>query len=505
MSRGARNIYMCNHWKQGIGNTILNQFTRYLGDVNILRGAQVPLVRSAFQEIMGIDRYPFCQNVDVAYLAYAKNQDDALLFNIGPINRGAFVAYHIEAVKITPESPNAAFGVPDFSKVYAPVAPIEAYSKVDPTLGTPKVLGQMFKRGDVIAAITKPLSPADIEGLKKTKTRDGKEISYTLADESILHMTDHCPNELHPTYSRLVASFSVIGQNERMRLLQFATTRFMKAGDKFASEHAQKGICGGTLQEWEVPYNEDGIRATIVFNPPSAIRRETHGQLTFALLGKICSLYGTSLDSTPFLNQISTEQISGLLSELGMDPRGTERMYDPTTGLPYSNPVFFGTMAYMRLKRMVDDLVQYRYGGPREQFSRMAVKGRVKHGGVMFDEMTRVALTASGATATCRDCMFTQAAPHESEVCDRCHQFAYPSPLTPGLVKCDRCGNIDPATAHTTRMPYNALLLSSILGGAGCSMQIYTDASCPPINKAPETREIAVPSPSSVKEKETKK
>jgi DNA-directed RNA polymerase subunit B' len=486
MNKGARNIYICNHWKQGIGGTIWNPFARYLGESNLLRGPQRPLVRSAFNEIIGLDRYPFCQNVDVAFLAMADNQSDALTFNQAAIDRGVFVVHHIEFQMIVPDSPNAAFGVPDFAKVYSPVAPMDAYLKVDPVLGTPKTLGQKFKHGDIIAAITKPLSAADIEGLKKMKTKDGKEISYTLSDVSISCTSDHCPNERHPTYSMLVSSFSSVGQNERVRLLQFETTRFAKSGDKFSSEHGQKGVCGVTMQEWEVPYNEDGIRATILFNPPAAVRRETHGQLPFALLGKICALYGTSLDHTPFMNQVYTEQMSGLLSELGMDPRGTEKMTDPTTGIPYANPIYFGVLAYMQLRRMVDDLVQYRYNGPREWFSRMPVKGRVRRGGVMFDEMTRNAAMASGATITCRDCMFTQVAPSEYQICDKCHQYAYPSPMTPGVTKCDRCGNLDPAVSHTVWLPYNATLLYSILSGAGCKMETLTDSSCTLAGQIPE-------------------
>ena len=501
MTRGAKAILSTNYWKQGTGNTVLNPFSRYLGEVNLLRGAQRPLVRSAFNSIIGIDRYPFCQNVDVAFLAMADNQSDALVFNQAAIDRGAFIVHHIEYQMIVPDSPNAAFGLPDFTRVYAPVAPMEAYLKVDPVLGTPTTLGQRFQLGDVIAAITKPLeavesarlsqrhagvsgaaaagvSGAAAAGASGAVTGAAVGEGHMLVDVSVRNMVDHCPNERHPTYSRLVASFSSIGQDDRVRLLQFATTRFTKPGDKMSAEHAQKGICGHVLDEWEVPYNEDGIRATIVFNPPSILRRDTPGQLTFALLGKICSLYGTSLDHTPFLNRVDNEEMSGLLEQLGMNRDGTEVMYDPTTGNAFTNPICFGVLAYMRLRRMVDDLVQYRYNGPREWFSHMAVKGRMRRGGVKYDEQTRNATLAAGAMLTSRDCMFTQAAPAEYQICDKCHQFAYPSPTTPGLVKCDRCGLLDPAVSHTVRIPYNAALLYSILAGAGCTMEMLTDSAC---------------------------
>jgi len=226
---------------------------------------------------------------------------------------------------------------------------------------------------------------------------------YTLADASIKCENDHCPNERHKTYAMLVASYSSVGANERVRLLQFATTRFVKPGDKLSTEHAQKALCGATYDECDVPYNEDGIRATVMVTPAAVVKRETHGQLPFTILGKICALYGTSLECTPFLNRIDADFMSGLLAELGLSPKGTETMFDPSTGIPYANPILFGVLPFMRLRRMVDDLVQCRYGGPREFFSRMPVKGRTRRGGVMYDEMTRNASLAAGADRAVAD------------------------------------------------------------------------------------------------------
>jgi len=481
-NKGARNIYICNHWKQGIGGTILNPFTRYLTEMNLMRGPQLPLVRSQFNEIIGLNRYPFCQNVDVAFMANAENQADELIFNQGAIDRGAFLVHHIVSRVIKPESTSAAFGIADFSKVYSPVASMDAYQKVDPVTGTPRVLGEKFKQGDVIAAITEPLSPADIEDLKKAKRVGAKagesEVVYTKRDISITHTADHCPEERHPSLAYLTAAFEAVGGNNRVRTLQFTTMRYTKEGDKFSSEHGQKGVCGPTRAECDMPYNEDGIRATIVFNPPAAVRRETHGQLAFTILGKICALLGTSLEMTPFLNQVYTDKISGILSELGMDPRGTERMFNPISGEPFIDPIFFGVLAYMRLRRMVDDLRQYRYHGAREFYSRQPVKGAAKHGGVAVGEMERNAIITSGATGVARDCHFEQAAPVDRYICDRCHHLAYPSPTTPGIITCDRCGNLDPAVSHAVRVPYNLPLLSAVLEGASCYLETLTDAAC---------------------------
>jgi len=485
-NKGVRNLYSCNQWKQGIGDTIHNPHTFYLTEMNILRGAQRPLVRSAFNGIMGLDRYPFSVNAHVAYLAYADNQADALIFNQAAVDRGLFVVHHYEEKVVIPDTPNAAFGVPDFEKVYAPAASANAYLKVDRVLGTPTTIGQEFIRGDVIAAITKPLTPGDIETLKKKSGLANKEVSFTLADVSIINKSDHGPNERHPAPQVLTASSSSVDKNERIRMMQFASTRFVKPGDKFANEHAQKGICGKNMEEWMLPYTDDGLRPEMIFTPQAPTRRETHWLLPASVLGKICAEFGTAMDSTPFLNKIEVEKVSKLLSELGMNENGTERMYDPLTGIAFVNPVMFGLVSYTRQRRMIDDLAHCRYHGPREAFSRMPTKGRDREGGVMIDEMTRNAMIASGASLTVRDSMFTQAAPHRWHICDKCHQPAYPDQRTPGVIRCDRCGNLDPAISHEVITPYNALLIYSILAGAGCNLEIQTESACTLAGRIPE-------------------
>lgn len=475
MNRGNRNLLICNHVKQGIGSTIKNWSHRYLNEMDLLRRAQDPLVRSECDAVIGVNRCPNVENLVIAFMSATENQADSTVKNQGSVDRGMLQVHHLRSMAIKPEDTKASFGLHDLSTIYAPVAAEEAYRGIDPTSGIPVTIGSKFKKGDVIASITLPLPPTAIEKLKE---KTGKKISISRKDASILYDQDHCPSERHPTPGILTAAYTSIGAHERARLLQFDVERYLKSGDKVASRNAQKGVVGAVWEEWRIPYTADGVRPDILFNPEAVVRRETHGQTFEALIGKICALLGTSIPATPFLHKIKKHELSKLLAPLGLSERGEEVMYDPISGRRYEALVFVGTIAYIRHHRMVDDLIQVRNHGPKESFSRQPTKGRNKGGGVKMDEQTIRAVISAGAMQNLRDATVTQSAPHTMFICEKCGALAYPSPRTPKLIQCDKCGLLDPAVPHKIYGNYNIQLLYCLLLSTGIFMEIFTEASC---------------------------
>jgi len=233
------------------------------------------------------------------------------------------------------------------------------------------------------------------------------------------------------------------------------------------SREAQKGTVGAVYSQEDMPWTQEGISPDIIINPHAFPSRMTINQLLESVLGKTCSLEGTTSDSTPFLE--NTTNISQIIcNRLGLQNfkgDGTESIFSGFTG-EYMGEVFIGCVYYQRLKHLVSDKIHGRARGPNATLTRQPLEGRSRDGGLRVGEMERDGIIAHGSSRFLKERLCDQSDPYEVNICDTCHTFSHTA------TECKTCGG---DKISRTNLPYTSKLIIQELNSMMIKTQIYTD------------------------------
>ena len=123
----------------------------------------------------------------------------------------------------------------------------------------------------------------------------------------------------------------------------------------------------------------------------------TVGYLLELLAGKLGCSKGEIIDGTPF-SGVGKKELEEQLQELGFRYDGKETMYSGVTGKRMKSKIFVGNLYYLKLKRMVRDLIHGRASGKVALLTRQPVEGRSRGGALRLGEMEQQALVAHGAS-----------------------------------------------------------------------------------------------------------
>jgi len=175
-----------------------------------------------------------------------------------------------------------------------------------------------------------------------------------------------------------------------------AQLRKVRAGDKLAGRHGNKGVISQVRPAEDMPYLEDGTPVDIILNPLGVASRMNLGQILETHLGWAAEKLGYRAVS-PSLAGANEQQIKEELKKAGLPQSGKAIAHDGRTGKEFAQPVTVGVIYMMKLNHLVEDKIHMRSIEPYSLITQQPLGGKAQFGGQRFGEMEVWALEGYGA------------------------------------------------------------------------------------------------------------
>ncbi len=338
------------------------------------------------------------QNLLAAFLSWeGANFEDAIVLSERVVQNDNFTSIHIEDyycdvrdTKLGPE-----LTTPDIPNVSE-----EKLKNLDEE-GIVRI-GAEVKSGDILIGKISPKGEAELTAEERLlraifgeKARDVKDTSLTMPHGKYGHIIGI------KIFSREHGDKLEPGIIKRIQV-EVAELRKVRAGDKLAGRHGNKGVISQVRPVEDMPYLEDGTPVDVILNPLGVASRMNLGQILEVHLGWAAQKLGYRA-VTPVLAGATEAQIKEELKKAGLPESGKVFLYDGRTGKPFPQPVSVGVIYVMKLNHLVEDKIHMRSIGPYSLITQQPLGGKAQFGGQRFGEMEVWALEGYGAAHTLQE------------------------------------------------------------------------------------------------------
>lgn len=429
--------------KQSLGIYAANYLLRVDTDVSVLHYPQRPLVRSFIYDTL--DVYPAGQNIVVAIMPFeGYNIEDSVVLNKASVDRGMGRSTYFRPYSAS--ELQYAGGLSD--EIIIPDKDVSGY-RTEEVYRNLEDDGVAFPEADMDSGdvvIGKVTPPKFLSEARDLSIQAKKEASSSVRQGE----------------RGTVDAVFITVDSEGNKVVDVRTrdTRLPEVGDKYSSPHGQKGVIGLIANNDDVPFTVNGIRPDLMFNPHGIPSRMTCGYLMELLASKTAAITGKIMDGTPFTgNKIN--ELEDNLREMGFSYDGKETVYNGITGEKMEVKIYIGSMYYLKLKRMVKNLIHARASGKVALLTRQPIEGRARGGGLRLGEMEQQALAGHGASLLLKE-------RYDSDktivhVCQDCGNMGYEDAIRNKPV-CTMCGSSE---AEPIEVSYAFKLLVDELLGLG--------------------------------------
>ena len=347
------------------------------------------------------------------------NQEDSIIFNQDSLRRGLFKGSYMYVERIE-KDPKEIVGNPNSSTTSDFTSAVNYGKIVDGLIPE----GSIIDNNDVI--------------IGKYVPNEDENSNYKFIDQSVVYQREE---------RAIIEKVEGPNRNQADAVVYKVATRSVRdvnCGDKFTSRHGQKGVCGVTLPQEEMPFTEDGLVPDLIINPHYLPTRMTIGQVKETMSAMLAAIMGHTVDGTVF-NDIDLDEIGDKLEEVGFNRHGESVMYCGETGRKIDTTIFIGPTYYSRLQKFVLGALYAVNSGPTSAVTKQPVAGRNSHGGMRLGEMERDVITGNGATMTLAEKFGTHSDGSVIYICKRCGSkdgVVVSENLENNIIKCKNCGDL---------------------------------------------------------------